>query len=107
MRFLGRLLQSKRPTNDGIVTDGAPTYELRPGPTRAIGTTDANPKRINLAGQGFSWMVDREGYVRASAIASEWVRGNAADLVGTAVTSFQDLSVAAQIVRNPRCETFR
>jgi hypothetical protein len=85
---------------DGGVREDMSNYGHKSGPYRAIGTNDASPERIKLAGQGFSGMVEREGSVRASAIASEWVRGNAADLIGKLVTSHQHLAVSAQILRD-------
>jgi hypothetical protein len=80
MRFLGRLPQSKGSTNDGIVTAGAPRYERRSGPTRAIGTNDVNPERVNLPKTRIDRLVSRYGRtVVGQKIAANYVRGEAAD----------------------------
>lgn len=81
---------------------GEPTDEAK------ITVPGTSPERTELANEGLRNVVRRtKGSILASNIAREWKRGNGIDLVGQTVRSAEDLAVAAQVLRDPRHETFR
>jgi hypothetical protein len=64
MRFLGRLLQSKGSTNDGIVTEGAPSMKADQDQPEQLEQATLTPSESNLLGKDFrGFYSERDPYV--------------------------------------------